>query len=341
MKKMNRRKEIARWIGIAVTLLVFGHEQARAQSQIELSGLFYMDYEYIAASSDSGSVGDNGFRYRRVYLTTDFEISEEFSGRARLEAQTSRLSAGKPLAFVKDLWLKWKGALGEGHDAVFGVQSPPSFTASEKAWGYRSLERSIMDRNGAVGSRDFGVQLKGQFAKDGQVGYGIMFGNNSSVIGETNRGKRLYGQLSWTPSDRVSMTIGGDYATDVPFSPDDTEANRANANAFASYDAGKVRVGAEGYYRQTSFDGLERSDFAGGVSVWVIARVASKAELIARVDRVDREIDQKEIGETFVLVGLAFLPHKQVRFIPNVWISKFDSNDNPTVLGRVTIHADF
>ena len=328
-------------VALSVILCSIGVAPATGQSEVKVSGLFYMDYEYAVDSPDSNVVGENGFRYRRMYLTADYDLSEKFSGRTRLEAQTTRLTNEKPFAFVKDLWLKWKGVLGDDHDVIIGVQSPPSYVISETEWGYRSLAATIMDRNFAVVSRDFGVQLMGMFGKDSPLGYGIMFANNSGVIGEANKGKRVYGQLSFTPTERITLTAGADYATNVPFVDEGLEANRANANAFASYDAGKVRVGVEAYYRSTNYKNTTREDFNSGLSVWVVAKAGKTTELIGRVDRVGREIGGRVIAETLVLTGVAFLPQKNVHFIPNILFTKFDSDDNPTVLGRITLHADF
>lgn len=319
----------------AITAVVVGFTfgSAFAQDQIKFSGLFYMDYEYVATSPDSAQDGAHGFRYRRLYLTADYEISEQFSGRARLEAQTSRIAEGRPFTFVKDLWLKWKGFPGDGHDLIFGVQSPPSFVISEKKWGYRSLAQTIMDRNGTVSSRDFGVQLQGTFSKDGPLGYAIMFGNDSSVLGETNKSKRLYGQLSWMPSDRITVTAGTDYAAGP-------ERDALNANAFFAYDAQSFRVGVESFFRSFDFK-TESEDLPRlGVSLWAVVATSKKTELVARVDRVERESSDRELAETYGLAGFAFYPHEHVRFIPNVWISDFENRD-PVVAGRLTIHADF
>jgi hypothetical protein len=314
---------------------------ANAQSTVELSGLFYMDYEYILASPDTAREGDNGFRYRRLYLTADYDISEQFSGRARLEAQTSRLTQGRPFAFVKDLWLKWKGIFGGNHDAIFGVQSPPSFTISERWWGYRSLERTIMDRNSIVSSRDFGVQLKGAFSSSSDFGYAVMLGNNSSVIGETDKSKRVYGQLSWLHDDRIAATGGADYAA----GPD---RNTITTNAFVAYDAGVVRVGFEGYFRNIDLKSSESNIKVLGGSGWVVARAGEQIEIIGRVDRVERDIPEdldvevsgSDLNETFGILGLAFIPHRNVRFVPNVLFSQFTDRD-ARVVPRITLHADF
>ena len=161
------------------------------------------------SSDDEEAEGDNGFDYRRMYLTADYTLSEEFSGRARLEAASQPVDSAP---FVKDLYLKWKGAIADGHDLIFGVQSPPSYTLSEKIWGYRSLEKTIMDRNKIVSSRDMGVQAAGKLTQAGNLKYAVMVGNNNSVRGEDDKYKRVYGQVTWQ-SDKVAASVGGDFAS--------------------------------------------------------------------------------------------------------------------------------
>ena len=318
-------------IAITAVLIGFTFGPALSQEQIKLSGLFYMDYEYVATSPDSSEDGLHGFRYRRLYLTADYTISEKFSGRARLEAQSSRLTAGRPFTFVKDLWLKWTGLLGGGQDLIVGVQSPPSFTISEKQWGYRSLARTLMDRSAVVASRDFGVQLRGSFVEDGPLGYAVMLGNNSGIRGEVDNLKRVYGQLSWVPNERVTITAGTDYAAG-------TQENALNVNAFVSYEAPAFRIGLEGFYRFIDDEADEDNRSPRGISAWTVVKTGKETEVVVRADRVERDGDSS--SETYALIGFAFLPHEQVRLIPNVWFSDFEGQDL-AVVGRMTIHADF
>ncbi|MDX1546846.1 MAG: hypothetical protein R3247_07660, partial [Rhodothermales bacterium] len=166
---------------------------AKAQPAVEVSGLGYLDYAYLLASPDDAEEGENGFGYRRLYLTTDFEISDRFDGRIRLEVRdNSTTEQGRPAPFVKDAFLRWRDLIGEGHHAVFGVSPPPVFRVSERVWGYRSLEATLMDRTGVAPSRDLGVALGGPLAAGGTVRYGLMVANNSGVRAETDRYKRVY-----------------------------------------------------------------------------------------------------------------------------------------------------
>jgi hypothetical protein len=55
---------------------------------VELGGRAYVDYFYnLSALTDATGAAEeglHGFRYRRLYLTADYTLSEKFSGRARL-----------------------------------------------------------------------------------------------------------------------------------------------------------------------------------------------------------------------------------------------------------------
>jgi hypothetical protein len=168
-----------------------------------------------------------------------------------------------------------------------------------------------------------------------------MVGNNSSVIGETNKSKRVYGQLSWQHDDRIAITGGADYAA----GPD---RNTVSANAFFAYDASTVRVGFEGYFRNTDLKTSDSAIKAVGGSGWVVVKAGDQIEVIGRVDRVERDIPEdldidvsgSDLDETFGILGLAFIPHRNVRFIPNVLFSQFTEQD-ARVLPRITVHADF
>ncbi len=305
-----------------------------AQNALKWSGLVYMDYEYLLSSSDEEAEGENGFDYRRMYLTADYTLSDEFSGRARLEAASKPVDSA---LFVKDLYLKWKGAIADGHDLVFGVQSPPSYNLSEKIWGYRSLEKTIMDRNKIVSSRDMGVQAAGKLSQDGNLKYAVMVGNNNSVRGEDDKYKRIYGQLTWE-SDDVAASVGGDFASGE-------DRNAVNANAFASYLGDGFRVGAEGFMQKIDLDNSDNSRDELGISVFGIARVNEKVEIVGRADYVEMDAsfasNSPKVSQTYLIGGVAFSPNPKVHFIPNVYVVDTEGVDDPEIAGRVTLHADF
>ncbi|MDX1429182.1 MAG: porin [Rhodothermales bacterium] len=310
---------------------------AFSQTTVRVSGLAYLDYNYQLSSPLTDEEGENGFGYRRLYLTSDFTISDDFSARARLEANDGSTTAqGKPSPFVKDLYLRWKDSFAEGHDLWIGISSPPSFTVSERAWGYRSLEKTIQDRAGAVSSRDFGVALRGQITDDGNVRYGVMFANNNGERGENDKNKRVYGQLEFYPGETLTITVGGDYAS---FS--DERDNAVNGNALVAHSSGDFTVGVEGFYQQTSLTDVDDSEDLYGISLFGRKNLNDKVTLVARFDRVEMTAPGVEESENFFLGGVALRPHSNVEFIPNVIVSKLDGEDTSFVTGRATLHFRF
>ncbi len=309
-------------------------ETAQAQ---KLSGTLYSDYSYDIQTESGEDEGENGFGLRRLYLTGDYDISDDFSVKARLEANDgSTTEQGRIAPFVKDLSLKAKNVLGAGHDVEVGITSPPSFKVSEKVWGYRSIEKTIQDRIKVVSSRDVGVVARGPLTSSGSVKYGLMVANNSGGKPETNKAKRVYAQLEFYPAEGVSITVGGDYAG----SSEEDEDGTINTNAFIGYSTGDVTVGVEGLLNQVN--AVTGADFETmAASVFVRASVSETVEVIGRVDRVNFERGAASSWSNYAIAGVAVKPHPKVRFIPNVMIGKDEFDDQAYVTGRLTLHADF
>ncbi len=319
----------------AFLILVMATPAALAQSPVRLSGLAYLDYYYVLDDPAGIDDGDNGFSYRRLYLTGDFAMSENVAFRARLEANDSGTNSdGLPSPFVKDLYVRWKNALGDGHELFIGITSPPAFETSEKFFGYRSLEKTHLDLRKIVSSRDFGVRAQGPLTGSGRLRYAVMFGNNSSVKRETDQNKRVYAQLEFLPSDRLTVTLGGDYASMQ-------DGSTVTANAFAGYRLDRVRFGAEAFVSPVQQDTPLPDTDRYGVSVFAAARASSTIELLARYDRYATSVGGVDESADYALLGAAFTVEKQLRIIPNFVVDRSPGADDPVLTGRITVEANF
>ncbi len=305
-----------------------------AQNAFDFSGRVYADYTYTFKSPVQVQEGENAFGYRRVYFTADYRQSDRFSGRIRFEANDKSTTAqGRPSPFVKDLSLKWSGALGEGHDIIMGLSRTPSWVVSQKVWGYRSLTKSLQDRGKILSSRDIGVALKGRLTSDGKVRYGIMLANNESVSRETDKHKRVYGQLEFYPVQKLSITLGSDFASFE-------DGSVINFNAFGGYDSGMLRFGLEGYLNPRSFDDSHDDIIRSGASLFIVARVAERISGILRVDRLVEDYLGIKTVETMLLAGFGFHTGPGVQIIPNIVVIDDSEDDDPTITGRLTLHVD-
>jgi hypothetical protein len=198
------------------------------------------------------------------------------------------------------------------HEATLGITPPPAFELAEDVWGYRSLEKTILDLEGLVSSRDFGLRFDGPVTDGGTVRYAFMYANNQTVEPETDSYKRVYGLIEVHPTERLSLSVGGDYA-----GYGDERDHATRLSAFGGYTMDRFRVGLEGYWaRLARVDGTVRTDLGG--SLFGTVQVASKWEVVARIDR-SREagVGSRQYG-TFLLGGVAFQPHPNVWLIPNL-----------------------
>ena len=309
---------------VALAAMVGG---AQAQS-VDVGGRVYMDYFYNVSDPNPDVEGLNGFQYRRLYLTTDYKLSEEFSGRARLEAPED--IGGVSGVKVKDLSITWNYT-GE-HTATVGVTPPPAFGIAEDFWGYRSLSKVVMDLQGIANSRDFGLRVDGPLLGDGTLRYAAMVANNSNTaFEEANDYKRVYGQLRARPTDRLLFAVGADYQGAA-------DSSGTRASVLAGYTAESFRVGVDAYWYQSSQTGDDVTDL--GASLFGIVQVASAWDVIGRVDRTRESGIGADAYDTRFVGGVAYQPHDNVKLIPNLIYQAPDQGDGRTT-GRFTAEIHF
>jgi hypothetical protein len=339
----------------------------------KFSGLMYSDYYYnisrdaafsttppsnAAMSSNSpGGTAMQAFQLRRVYLTYDYDIAEQFTTRFRLEVdQSANASNGKIGSFVKDAYLKWKNIFS-GSDLIVGIQPTPAYDISEAAWAYRSLEKTIMDLRGIVPSRDQGVSLKGKIVGSGAVNYWLMFANNSANSPETDKYKRYYAHVQVKPVAGLQATLNIDYRAAGDIKNKYTNASVSNhiltSSVFASYgQAGQFSVAVEGFVMSTSNGYDNGSSLAAksalGLSVYGNLNLSSELMLVGRFDNYDPNTDGNSVGDVrnYVIGGLDWKVAKNVSIIPNVLYETYEAPKtgaapSASLTGRITFNYSF
>ncbi len=331
------------------------------KDRIKVGGLMFADYFFNIDNVDGNVKNVNGFQFRRIYLTTDISVAENFDSRFRLETDqstNSNTASGKLGVMVKDAYLKWKGIFS-GSDLVFGISPTPAFDVSEAAWSYRSLEKTIMDLNGIVGSRDFGVDLKGKITDAGSVNYWVKIANNSSNGPETDKHKRYYALVQVKPADGFQATLYYDYASLVDVTDNIDKTSKPNSvyvvALFLNYQQkSDFALGFEGFtrswankYRPTLTSVLNDQNTMG-LSFWAWVSVTENLRLVGRYDSFDpnSDIDNDKVG--LIIAGLDYKVAKNVSIIPNVEITSYQkpvnangSTSSSNFVGRVTLAFTF
>ncbi len=321
-----------------------------AVGPIKLSGLMFGDLFYNANAINHANKDLNGFQFRRVYITTDYTINDQFSTRFRME---SAISSGSNIGiFVKDAWLKWKNVF-KGSDLIVGMSPTPAFDASEGAWGYRSLEKTIMDYFKIVSSRDIGIDLKGKFDDDGTVKYWLKIGDGSGNKPETDKYKRYYAQLQFNPSSNLLITVYGDYNT-MPQVLDVFDGQMKDNSAFVAagfinYKQGKdFGLGVESFIKsqQNNFrigNAALQNQSGFGISVWAHAMLSDKVGIVGRYDSFDPNTNSSITNDRqgLIIAALDFKAAPKVSVMPGVEIHTVEGASDSDVTPRVTFFWKF
>ncbi|HVZ41220.1 MAG TPA: hypothetical protein VHI13_18210 [Candidatus Kapabacteria bacterium] len=357
---------------MAVAVFVLGASTLRAQLPPgKFSGIVFGDYAYnVGRDSTIGKLPNTAltgpkdfqaFQLRRIYFTYDQDISESFTSRFRLEAdQEANASNGKIGVFVKDAYLKWKNVFS-GSDVTFGIQPTPTFDVSEGAWGYRSLEKTIMDLRGIAPSRDIGVSLRGKFDDKGMFGYWVMVGDGTGNKPEVDKYKRYYAQLQARPVE--GMVI--DLYTDLNARPNIVDSNNVadrlgnDANTYALFigysSPNQYSFGVEAFMQSTQnavltgrspFTYRSRSIMGGTVygSYFFVPKLAG----VVRFDYYDPDNDASATGDkrNLIIAGLDWRPEKNVSIIPNIEMETYETpasgrSIDPSLTARLTVSYQF
>lgn len=322
---------------------------AGAVGPVKLSGLMFGDVYYYMDAMDEADKDMNGVQFRRIYFTADYAINATFSTRFRLEAdQSANASNGKIGVFVKDAFLKWKGVFA-GSDLVLGMSPTPAFNVSEDAWGYRALEKTIMDLNKIVSSRDLGIDLKGKVDESGMVRYWLKLGNNSGNTPETNKYKRYYGMVQVKPSEEFQFTVYADYASNPQVSDSVSGSMKDNGAlvtaGFVNYQVkNSFSIGVEGFYKSHANNyyaaaGEELSAQAGfGISAFAWLALSEDFRLVGRYDSYDPNTDSERGDDvrSLLIAALDYRAADNVSFMPGVEILSREGMDDSDVIPRVT-----
>lgn len=352
-------------LGIILCFSLASSLFAQDDSGGKISGYMFGDYFYnvlrdstiddVSNKALSGQKDLNGFQFRRIYFTYDYKISDKFSTRLRLESQTAvGVDNTLFLTFIKDAYLQWKEIFG-GSNLVFGIQPPPTYTVTESVWGYRSLEKTIMDLRKIASSRDFGISLKGKLISNGKVNYWIMYGNGSAFESEGDKYKRVYAHLDFLPNENFRITVYGDYKfkPEKDFSGTSYNNDALLTSLFLGYqEKNNFSVGLETFLQTNNNDVSNNSTVSNrntlGISAFGSYNFSETLAGILRYDYFDPNIsgDFKGDSRNFVVAGMEIKLHDKVSIMPNLEYETYETPVNgvsidPSLTARLTFYYEF
>ena len=316
-----------------------------------ITGEAYFDYYYNIQMRDTTKKDLNGFQVRRIYFTYDHSISPDFDARMRLEADGKELSTpgGKLTTFLKEAWMKWKNIF-EGSDFIAGLSPTPAYDVSEAAWGYRSLEKTIMDLRGIAPRTDLSADLKGKITGDGSLNYWAKIGDNSGQTPETDKYKRYYGSLHVKSGSQFQASAYADLESEPgrldAFDGQTKTNDRMTLAGFLNFrQPDEYSFGIEGFYHVTQNNlvtgpttPLENQN-AFGVTAFAWGSVSDRLRLVGRFDAYNSNTAATKNAVYLFIGALDYMPVKDVHLMPNIWLQSYAAdNVRSDVVARMTFN---
>jgi hypothetical protein len=317
---MHELRRFKAWLGVlpvAVLITTAGMVGAD-DTQGRISGLAYADYFYNLQGTAIPEEA-NGFRFRRIYFTYDRDLDSSSAVRLQLESNDENLiESGRLGEFVKQAYVVLRNVRAIG--SVYGGLSPtPTWVHSEEVWGYRSVEKTILDLRGLAPPTDFGVAVRRDPSSQRPLGWHLMFANGAGNRPENDRGKRFYVSI---PARIENLVLQGGF--DYEGGPGDRD--RYMLTIFGGWQGEKMALGVEAFRRVLKNSGPGGADAAPtGMSVFGRRRLLNRWTAFARYDYFDPNAELEDAGyrEQLFIGGADFALRPNVHLIPNVSVNSY------------------
>lgn len=316
-------------------------------------GTAFGDYFYKTGGDSTGNQLQytsynkdfNTFEFRRIFLGYDYNISEKFFTSVVLGYDGSDvLPNSKRAFFIKDAYLRWK-EIFTNSNLTAGLFTTPGYSvASEVVWGYRSVEKTIMDQRGYLFSRDLGVMLNGYFDKEKNYGYYLMIGDGSGASLETNKYKRFYGNIVGNFADKkIIVNAYTDYEAISSVQTNNT------FQGFIGYKVPKFAAGIE-YFFQYQHLAATNDKMPSGISMFTSGTLYKEMiKFFLRYDYFNQDTKNSSTGfnQSFFTAGLDFMPHPKIHLMPNIWLNAYTKKESQVkgqytnVVPRITFFYDY
>lgn len=348
------------FLSLLFTNIVYGQAKSR------IDGLVYADYYYILDNHDASAKDRNAFHFRRIYFTFESNITEAIKIRFRLDSIHEEYgSTSKITPFVKHAFLEWTNLIPH-HKLYLGIAETNGFKNTESYWGYRSIEKNIMDLNNISSSADMGIALKGDLGKVAHH-WLTVFNGTGYGSSEVDRFKKI-GYAFWlTPVKGLILEGYIDYENQDPntgtfkHARDYFQASGyMTLKGFLGYRDSCFTLGAEWFLRTnkesgaTDAAGMSRTDVKKqGFSFFGSWQTPlPKVKLFGRYDFYDPNTDDNVwVSDTvngtddeysLVIAGVDFIPKKNVHVMPNIMIKNYTHEyKDSDVTARITLYYTF
>lgn len=303
-----RRKLMTAAVATALGLSAVTAQAAPGDTTI--GGKMYVDLTHIDQThSDTGDTdaSGTGFDAKRFYFTVGHQLDPVWSLHLTTDFNYVR-NDGETNLYVKKAYVE--GHLSDAAVLRIGSAGTPWIGLSEDYYGFRYVEKVLVDRLGYGSSADWGIHLGGDLGAGKQFNYAVSVINGAGYKHATRgKGMDVAARIGYVPVDGMIIALGaysGTLGKEMENTPAEHTARRGDL--MVAYAGDAFRVGAE-YFRANDWNAVLSpvSDTSSGWSVWASVALSETISVFARHDRADlsRDIDP-QAQDTYYNVGMQF-----------------------------------
>ncbi len=284
----------------------------------------------LFGSGTNNYTGANAFQIRRFYLGYDYNFAPKFTAYAVLADEQDLDESGYNTVYLKYAYVKWSGFFLK-QNLLIGQQTTPSFATTpfgtEPLWGYRSIERTVMDMHNNDASSDLGVSLEGNLwkgfsgdsLKPNLVGYMLQVGNNNSAKPANNGYKKVrYTVYTSLLQQQLTLGIYGDFWT-INTANQTTPSQLGHTFKFyANYKTKLFKIGTElfdqtwGQCAQLSTSTPANPQFRDveifGWSIFASGKILENLNIFARLDVYNPDVRYHNSDVYTAITGAPIVP---------------------------------
>jgi hypothetical protein len=340
---------------ILLCILSFPAIYAQDKPSGKFTGILFGDYFNKLDGDSTGSSSQysqynkstQGFMIRRTRLHYEQYFNNDFTGNIGFESNDITKLDNRVSFIMYDANLEWKNVVTNS-SLLFGLMPTPAFVwgCAEKMYGYRSVEKTISDKNGLESAVDIGVMMKGTLDKDGKYGYLLMIGNGKGLSPAVSKYLKYYAS--------VSAKIFGNFIIEgfFDYQAGANDQYRYTVKGLAGYKSKHHEFTVEPVFQRRNNAVADAPVNPFGISVHTKYNLLRKTDVeeseiinvFARYDYFDpnSNIGSGGFKENFVSAGIDYVPLKNFHISPNMWMTFFKDkspanlNRNSDIIGRVT-----
>ncbi|MFQ6613600.1 MAG: hypothetical protein ACE5D1_02040 [Fidelibacterota bacterium] len=233
-------------------------------------------------------------------------------------------SASPRNVYVKYAKIDWNTDFGK---VVIGLQGMNMFGVQEKTWGYRSVDKSAMDRFGFSHSADLGLGYYRSFGSNLNVS--ALITNGAGYKHAENDSYKKISVLAYLGESRLDKNPGWNGGISTSHEPQligtDSTNKVTTLGLFGGWSSEVIRVGGEFATQTHAFNGMGSESF-----VYLYGNMKmGKLDVLGRLD----QYTVGNVSTSYMTDGIAVQPEPGFKVVPVIRYEKPDLGNSVMAYG--------